>query len=646
MRITPGSYYLKASSISFKSDLYYDNTADKGSATAVTVAPGNDMSGVNFRFSTGSSRSRISGTVSKDSDGSALSSAQISVYSSSGILITTAVSDSSGRYSVTGLSTGSYFLKAYAGAGFRTEYYYNASSLSAATAISIGNGSDVSNIDFRLSSIRSISGKVTRDKDGGPLAEIEVSVFANFNEESRANALKSRTNATGEYSFSNLAPGKYYVAALDNLGYIDEYYNNSSELGAMPVEVVQDVETTNINLGLATGGALLGKATQTSDGLRIAYPKVFLYSANWDLAKTIYGNSDGEYRSDVKPGSYYLMVSASNYADQYYPGSNMRNGASLVQFDLEHTTVVNFELNRGIILSGKIIRDSDGTGIPMVAVNAYNYSGDVVASAVTSTLGEYSISGILYGDYCIGTSNTPGFVDEYYGNVYKQDDAAVVTITDAVERRDINISLGTGGSISGKVVRDSDKTGIANIEVRAQSGSSIVKSTVTDSNGIYFLSGIAPGNYYLQTHNSAGYDDEYYLENQQTPIAVAANAETGNINFSLAAGWFIQGTIVRDSDGSGIQGVLVIAYNTEWKQIGMNTTNASGEYKIKLDKPGDYYLRTFNSIGYKDEFIENANTAEKATKVNVNEGTRIINFTLESIAEDLFNKMLEEMNSE
>ena len=203
------------------------------------------------------------------------------------------------------------------------------------------------------------------------------------------------------------------------------------------------------------------------------------------------------------------------------------------------------------------------------------------------------------------------------------------------------IYLGEGGSISGRVTNASNGSAISDKEVRAYSGDKVVKSAITDSNGYYILTGIEPGIYQVRPYPVSG-----QIVNQQNPVTVSSNSEIRDIDFQLEYGLAITGVVARATDGMGILGIKVLAYNANLELVGTGITDAGGAYVIPQLVPGNYFLQTQNTFGFKDKFCENAKTQETATKVNLNEGIRTINFTLESTLDDFYDQMLDDMNKD
>ena len=111
--------------------------------------------------------------------------------------------------------------------------------------------------------------------------------------------------------------------------------------------------------------------------------------------------------------------------------------------------------------------------------------------------------------------------------------------------------------MSGTVTSVATGGGVANVSVWIYSSSnSYVTDATTDASGNYTSrSGLTSGTYYARTSNSLGLVDGLYNGLScvncnvlsGTPIGVSTGATTPNINFALAAGGRISGTVTSAS---------------------------------------------------------------------------------------------------
>jgi len=120
----------------------------------------------------------------------------------------------------------------------------------------------------------------------------------------------------------------------------------------------------------------------------------------------------------------------------------------------------------------------------------------------------------------------------------------------------------------------------------------------------------------VRTSNSLGYLDELYNNlpcpggscsvTSGTGVSVTAGATTSGINFALALGGRISGTVTDAATGAPLASVYAYVYSASGSYVGYGSTNASGVYTTSTGLPaGTYYVKTSNSLGYLDELYNN-----------------------------------------
>jgi IPT/TIG domain/Carboxypeptidase regulatory-like domain len=175
------------------------------------------------------------------------------------------------------------------------------------------------------------------------------------------------------------------------------------------------------------------------------------------------------------------------------------------------------------------------------------------------------------------------------------------------------------GSISGKVTNSSG-TGLLGVEVDLyDSDFDLVDYTYTNSSGTYSFSllpnisvlvgAFAETNYYGATT----YIDEWY-NNVAMPgnwdatgatwLNLATTSSRTNINFSLAAGKYIKGT-VEDDSSNPLSGIWVDAFDLDGNYMTSGYTDDTGAYEIAGLPAGRYNIRTDAPGVYVDEWYDN-----------------------------------------
>jgi hypothetical protein len=316
-------------------DEYYDNVYDWSDASPVLVNKPNHTPNINFSLELGGS---ISGVV-KDDSGNPIVGAWVDA---SGIDISAYGYDSTsadGSYTIKGLLSGSYRVRADASA-YLTEYYDNVYDYSEATPVLVNKPNDTPNINFSLELGGSISG-VVKDDSGNPI--VGAWVYAS-GIDSSGDGYDS-TSADGSYAIKGLFSGNYRVQASAS-AYLTEYYDNVYDYyEATPVSVTAPDETTGINFALGGGGTISG-VVEDDSGNPIAGATVC--ADGYDVSDYACSQTagDGNYTiGGLHSGSYIVSAEASGYLTTYYDNVYDWNDATPVIVTAQNDTPnVNFSL--------------------------------------------------------------------------------------------------------------------------------------------------------------------------------------------------------------------------------------------------------------------------------------------------------------
>ncbi|HSY66735.1 MAG TPA: carboxypeptidase regulatory-like domain-containing protein, partial [Terriglobales bacterium] len=150
----------------------------------------------------------------------------------------------------------------------------------------------------------------------------------------------TKTDSSGDYTFSNVPPETYTVTASQS------GYQTSSNQN---VSVSSGITTSsNLVLTATSTGSIAGTVTNAT-GTGIANATVS-YSGGSATATT---NSSGGYTLNVVPGSYSVTATAVGYLSATQPGVSVAAGA---------TTALNFALTQSGTISGTVTNGA-GTGI-------------------------------------------------------------------------------------------------------------------------------------------------------------------------------------------------------------------------------------------------------------------------------------------
>ncbi|RXK62480.1 hypothetical protein ESA94_05620 [Lacibacter luteus] len=213
---------------------------------------------------------------------------------------------------------------------------------------------------------------------------------------------------------------------------------------------------------------------------------------------------------------------------------------------------------------------SETSGIAGVTVQLKNSLGSVIATTTTNASGNYLFTGLAAGNYTVvfptsisGAVVTPQNVglDDNVDSDASQTTGATSTITLATNQNITNVDAGycpTTLSLGNRVWYDtnndginSNENGIPNLTVYLYkddnndnvADAAAIATAVTDANGYYMFSNLAPGNYIVGAVTPAGYmsslvngGDPDDNNNSDDNGEVTVGAETRGLAITLVAG--------------------------------------------------------------------------------------------------------------
>jgi hypothetical protein len=191
------------------------------------------------------------------------------------------------------------------------------------------------------------------------------------------------------------------------------------------------------------------------------------------------------------------------------------------------------------------------------------------------------------------------------------------------------------GSIAGTVTDASTAEPIEGVEVCAEpageeEGSGACGLTETD--GTYFIGGLAPGQYTVGFWAGREYESQYYdgagTWSEADPVEVLSGASTAGIDAELQQTAGIEGTVTATEDGLGVEEVEVCAYPADAAEENFFEcayTDSDGSYAIGGLGPGNYTVEfwagfTGRRLAY--QFWDHQSRFAEADVVALAEGER------------------------
>ena len=565
--LSSGSFYVRVHHSDYLSEVF-DNipcslycTVTNG--TPVVVTAGYTTSDINFDLTPGGN---ISGTVTDSVSSAPLEGVLLVIYDSDAVVsqYAYAYTDAVGYYrSDEAFPDGAYRVQT-SSQHYIPEMFDNIPcffycNLTTGTPVVISAAANATDIDFALTRGGTISGTVTNAATSLPVQGVPVRAYdASGNMMTQGN-----TNGSGHYQvFDGLPAGTYYVRTFNSPGYINELYNNIPCLlcdvttGA-PVAVTLGNDTPNIDFALNPGGSISGTVIDSSTSLPIFRALIQVFTSSGTGVGSARTDASGHFtaRLGLTTGSYFVRASQPGFITEQYDniqclGCQATLGTAVPVTTGVDTPGINFALDRGGSVSGKVTDASNGAPLAFVEVDIISaLTGYAVGSAITDSGGNYSLgAGLPSGTYWAQANwATKGHLGEVYNNIpcildCDYSSATPVVVTAPATTPNIDFSLDRGTLLSGHVTDAASGLPLDGAQVQVfDSTGAFLYNLFTNANGEYqALDSLATGTYYALAVRT-GYERELYNNHpcagcdvtSGTPIVISAPGTVSGINFSL-----------------------------------------------------------------------------------------------------------------
>ena len=651
--LTTGTYFARTfvpSTLNYIDELYDDFPCVPGctitAGTAIGVTLGSAHGGVNFALSPGGI---IAGTVTNQNTSAALSGLSVQIYTSTGAFAKGTSTTGTGSYSVGGLPTGSYFARTAVNATqfYVDEVYNNIACFNcngtAGTPIAVTAGLTHGAIDFALAPGGTITGLVTDAGTTAPIGSVSVLVLTSAG----AFLKSSASNSSGSYTVGGLPPGTYYArtGTPASLNYIDEVFDNIPcvpcvvQTTGAPIVVAAGAAHGGIDFALSPGGIISGTATDevTTAGLNGVTIQLFTSSGAFlgvkNIVTGLVAGSPGFYSVGGLPaGTYYARTAVPpslNYVDELYDNfpclsCSVTTGTAITVTVGATRGGVNFALSAGGAISGIVTDAATSAGLVSLPVSVVTSTGAQVKIVATGAGGSYTIAGLPAGTYyalTFGTA-TQYYADQLYNGIpctpCNATTGTPIPVTAGATTGGINFALQPGGVITGIVTDATSGAGLAPVTVQVFTSTGAgVKSVGTAAAGTYVVTGLPPGTYFARTFVSAllPYVDELWDNitclncsvTTGTPIVVTAGVTHSGVNFGLATGGAIAGTVSDAGTIAGLSSVTVRIFTSTGVAAKQVSTSVGGGFTVGGLPAGSYFARTLvpPALNYVDELYDN-----------------------------------------
>ena len=592
---------------------------------------------------------QITGTVTDASTHTGLQGVQVDVYNSNQDFVSSAQTDASGNYSISGLAPGSYEVGFYdeADSNHIAQYYNDKPTLSSADPVTVAGGSTTSGVDAALAAAGVITGTVTDASTHTPVSEVQVTVLDSAGHD----VGDSSTASDGRYSVGGLPAGTYRVqfTPADDQPYGQQYYSDKATFtGADGVSVTGGQTTSAINAQLVAGARITGTVTDASSSQPIVGAEVDVFAADGAPITGTETDSGGRYTvGGLAPGSYELKFSSGgssgNYAAQYYNAKATLATGDGVSTTAGHVVSANAALTVGGEIKGTIIDAQSHQPLLGVNVTALDASGNEVSFASSASDGTYSLVGLATGTYTVAFApNDNLHLALYYNDRATAASADPVSVTAGQSTTGIDAGLQVGGAITGVVTDAAAAAPLAGISVEAyDANGDFVEEAASAQDGSYTLGGLSAGNYHVSFASpeyDSAYTSQYYngaaTLSAATPVAVTLGQTSAGIDAAMQGGGSIDGTVTDAASGQAIADVEVTINSSGGSYYDAYTpTDANGHYFIGGLPAGTYTASFIDPSGSHLEQLYNGKASSgTADPISVSTGqtTHGINAALQA----------------
>ncbi|MBC1334122.1 hypothetical protein HB820_02355 [Listeria booriae] len=313
--IKPGKYYAKAdipANYKYQSGTYFGSD---GATNYFTVASEQTLRNELNLGLASLNNSAISGLVTDAATSTGLANIRVELHDVQGNLVTSVQTDSSGHYGFEGLQAGNYYTKVVIPSNYDFVSSNGYGSDGNSNYISLNGSNTASNyaISLRKQANTTISGVINTPSGQGVSENVSL-----YNVD--GTLVKTvATSTQGNFSFTGIAAGNYYVKATIPEGYtFDSSQGFGSDGNSYYLQADGTTNISNLRLTLAqkTGqirstvfNDLNKNGTQEVGESGVAGASVTLYSNTGAVVETTTTDANGLYKFEtITPGTYYVKV--------------------------------------------------------------------------------------------------------------------------------------------------------------------------------------------------------------------------------------------------------------------------------------------------------------------------------------------------
>ncbi len=553
------------------------------------------------------------------------------------------VTNSDGRYVLTGMSTGRYSVQFTPDCGNTGSFL----GVKLRHPVSVTAGKRTSHVDANLPTGAEITGIVT-DHRGMPVPGFCVWENGNYT--------AAVTGKDGSYSIRGLAAGKYLIGFVGGCGdrgsHAPQFYPGLSNPAQVALFTVASGQVkSGVDARLLPGGTVTGTVTNAA-GQPLPGACVFLATPSalenpginfvlpWfpvgELGGYTQARSNGTYTiRDLPPGNYYAEFGpcdGTRYATQWFRAESVIQSASLVSVLAGATTTgISAVLRPGGSISG-VVRNAAGGRLTGICATAENLAGpDPFDSPpeAPSRAGSYRIRGLPPGRYAVQFGPCAGsqrYASQWFRAADSEASATPVSVRSSGLTRGVNAILIRGGSVSGRVLSGATgrpPRGFCSVFAMDAAGNQVGNGVSPDKDGNYRLPHLRSGRYDLAACWYPGLGRGVVIKKG---VTVSGTTATTGVRITLPRMGSIAGSVDSGATPAADPGICVAAVPVSGPGgPGLAATGLRGKYVISGLAPGTYLVQFSpvcigNLAGVAGQWYQNQTSQANATLVRVNAG--------------------------
>jgi hypothetical protein len=483
-----------------------------------------------------------------------------------------ATTDAEGRFSISGILEGRYYLWADRD-GYRSKSYEVGDPGRSSRIFALKPGQRLTDIVLRLERYAAVSGRIT-DEDGDPEQRVRVELVSRKMRRGKPEYFasgESDTNDLGEYRIFDVAAGTYTVRALPQSlsrmfiggvniddstllsagGYVPTYFPNLTDASrAATIELKSGDDMPGIDITLATQHLyrVRGHVTNGVVGYLTGRVEVGLLAANRDefhnpVALTVQADEQtGEFEiRDVAEGSYTVVASWRDSGNSY-------SGSGSIQVAGADVDSVGIVITRGATIRGKVVLLGNAARARDLNVNINPRDPRQLGSRDSGEVrpdGTFQISGVSSGIYEVDVNSS---CNTCYTKTVRLGTEDVqqqgLDINSGASSYEVEISYSEGlGLIDGTISDESGAPlpGATVILVRDPPGQHLWWSPqeTADQYGHFVAARIEPGSYRVMALTAANDDldltDPHFLQRYGSNAVAVSIGENEKKSIRLTA---------------------------------------------------------------------------------------------------------------